>query len=303
MKKIIINKEELIELYKCHTTYEIADIFGCSALPIQKRLHEYGIPVKKRKYNVNQDFFKNWSSSMAYVFGYIAADGCLRPNKNTLSIKSIDYELLEHVRNEMSSNHKINTVDAVKPESHGFVLEIYSKEVIYDLQCLGLGPRKSLTLEFPNVPDMYFWDFMRGIMDGDGHVFPHKEHSRQIACSICGSRPFLTKLVKLLHVKLGATEYALNNQGKACSFAIYGKYAYMFLKKVYQTEFYALSRKKRTAIASIENYERDHFCSTCGQSIGKAHMRQKYCTQCKVVIQRKANRNSIRKRKARSITW
>ncbi len=52
----------------------------------------------------------------------------------------------------------------------GHRLQIGSR-VLYDkLLALGLTPRKSLTLSALNVPDAWFRDFFRGVIDGDGNI-------------------------------------------------------------------------------------------------------------------------------------
>lgn len=50
-------------------------------------------------------------------------------------------------------------------------MRIGSKKVFHDLLKLGLTPRKSLTIKFPNdIPNKYFGHFIRGYFDGDGCV-------------------------------------------------------------------------------------------------------------------------------------
>ncbi|MDO8552752.1 MAG: LAGLIDADG family homing endonuclease [bacterium] len=59
---------------------------------------------------VNQDFFKRWSSEMAYVLGFFAADGNMIRNKrgaHFIAFYSNDRGLLEKVRATLVSDHKI----------------------------------------------------------------------------------------------------------------------------------------------------------------------------------------------------
>src|SRR3989344_557095 len=56
------------------------------------------MPIYKMK---NEDFFKRWSSEMAYVLGFFAADGSMIPHKNGghyIEFTSTDRILLEHVQ-------------------------------------------------------------------------------------------------------------------------------------------------------------------------------------------------------------
>ncbi len=62
---------------------------------------------------INQDFFKDWSSNMAYVLGYITADGCIacrkdrKKNPYILDITSVDLEHLNKIKKILKSEYKI----------------------------------------------------------------------------------------------------------------------------------------------------------------------------------------------------
>jgi len=71
---------------------------------------------------VNRDFFKNWSPHMAYVLGFLYADGCIidaRKSSRSCYIKfsNNDKELLDQIRWAMKSSHKIYSR---KPHWHKF---------------------------------------------------------------------------------------------------------------------------------------------------------------------------------------
>ena len=38
----------------------------------------------KRKYNITENYFKTWSNNMAYILGFIAADGVIQKKINVL---------------------------------------------------------------------------------------------------------------------------------------------------------------------------------------------------------------------------
>lgn len=137
---------------------------------------------------------------MAYIFGFIAADGCLIEYKNGyhgIDITSKDIELLKGIKDEMSSEHKIGK------KERGYRLQIRNKTIYSDLLNLGLTPRKSKSITFPKVPRKFLHDFIRGCFDGDGSVFmwrdPRWRHSLQIRTTFSsGSYPFLNDLKKQL---------------------------------------------------------------------------------------------------------
>ncbi len=162
----------------------------------------------------NKHFFKKWSSEMAYVLGYFAADGCMFVNprgSHFIDFTSIDRELIEKVKQCLDSRHLLSVHNKDNKNSHWktrFRLQVGSKVMFKDLLELGLTPRKSKTLKFPSVPDKYLADFIRGYFDGDGCVFygyykrndrKNKTFQYRIGTSFaCGSKEFLTKLHALL---------------------------------------------------------------------------------------------------------
>ena len=135
------------------------------------------------RYKFNKDFFKKWSHEMAYVLGFMYADGNIVDSvvsrTQYVSFDSTDRDILESMKVALSSNHKIQ----VKPEKvmihpNGtyksreiFKLRIGSRKMFDDLIKLGVTPRKSLTIKFPsNIPSNCFGHFIRGYFDGDGCV-------------------------------------------------------------------------------------------------------------------------------------
>src|SRR3989338_3081398 len=122
---------------------------------------------------LNKDFFKQWSPEMAYVLGYIAADGAITIGKrgnHYLDVISTDRELPDLVQNLLRSNHKISVRDGNPKWKPRYRLQIGSKELVEDLAYIGIFPKKAKRLPMPNVPSEYFYHFVRGYFDGDGNV-------------------------------------------------------------------------------------------------------------------------------------
>lgn len=139
---------------------------------------------------VNKDFFKKWSREMAYVLGFFAADGYITVNKRGgqfWSIQIVDKDLLQKIKETVDSDHKISTMlrrDKIisKKIYKIFRLQIGSKEMCNDLRKLGMRENKTKSLSVPDVPQKYFFDFVRGYFDGDGNVWKgllHKERKTQ----------------------------------------------------------------------------------------------------------------------------
>lgn len=155
-----------------YSTNDIAAHFDVSTRAIRLRYKIIGIDVSHLRrppvYAVNERFFDTWSSDMAYTLGFILTDGCV--SGNTLSIAQAVPEPLEAIKRMMASEHPIR-----KDNNHGhtlYTLNISRKSIVKALAKRGIHEAKSLTVELPIVPDEYFSDFLRGVIDGDGWAHP-----------------------------------------------------------------------------------------------------------------------------------
>ncbi len=127
------------------------------------------------KYFVNEEFFSNWGQEMAYVLGYIYADGSIYPSVrgSYFNVTSIDRSTIFKIKKWLKSKHIIQKKKSTW--SNGkiqYVLKIGNKKVYQSLENLGLHPSKSLSIKFPkNIPEKYLSHFIRGYLDGDGCVY------------------------------------------------------------------------------------------------------------------------------------
>ncbi len=121
-----------------------------------------------------EHFFDYWSKDMAWVLGYFVADGSMYISKtggHYIDFTSIDIELIQLVKSLMSTNNKIGSYLPKKGKNQiRYHLQIGSKKLFQKLIELGITPRKSLTILCPKIPDQFFWHFLRGYFDGDGHA-------------------------------------------------------------------------------------------------------------------------------------
>jgi hypothetical protein len=142
---------------------------------------------------------------MAYVLGVIYTDGNLRANnlrsgnqKETIGVSRFtvyqkEPELLCKILALMGSNAKL-----LRSKQPLYYFHINDEGIYDDLLKLGLTPRKSLTLEFPPVPDFCLRDFIRGCWDGDGSVYFEKAGAGQ-ASFVSGSLKFIEGMI--VHLK------------------------------------------------------------------------------------------------------
>jgi hypothetical protein len=149
----------------------------------------------QKAYTINDDFFKVWSCDMAYILGLWWADGCIYKNIFTISLHVKDRQLLKNILGVMESDSVLRkTGDNVR-------FEIVSRAIVSDIINLGGQPRKSLVAKFPEIPEKYLSDFIRGYWDGDGTIHIHNKKYYISGC-VSGSKEFVYKLSDVLKMNI-----------------------------------------------------------------------------------------------------
>lgn len=119
-----------------------------------------------------------WSAEFAYVIGLIAADGNLSPDGRHITFTSKDLELAvlfkQYLKHEGKIGKKSRGGDG---EKKYFVVQLGDVVFYKFLLSIGLTPKKSKTINKLKIPQKYFYDFLRGCIDGDGSIgsFIHPE--------------------------------------------------------------------------------------------------------------------------------
>lgn len=108
-----------------------------------------------------------WSAPLAYALGLAATDGCLVGDRRHVSFGSVDRELVDaFVRCVGRPSSHVS----VERGGRYFRAQLGDVELYRFLTMAGLTPRKSLTLGGLACPPEFFWDLVRGLIDGDGSV-------------------------------------------------------------------------------------------------------------------------------------
>jgi len=276
---------------------DIAQKLNRSKNSIRNKRIRLGINKKfSTIYSINSDFFKYWNNKMAYILGYIFADGSIRIRKSgmELSIKSIDFEILEAMNIKMKSNYPISKEST---ETGGiFRLSIYKGEIVEYLIKLGVIPRKSLMMTFPNIPDQDLFHFIRGYFDGDGHVRIIRNSLDIIFTS--GSESFLEDL-----------KYRLEGFGIKSSIRSPSKHSFYnlrilrenreyFVKMLYNNNAKLYLHRKKVVFDEFYQYyyPLKITCIDCGKEVKKTGKNQKRCKECAKQRHRELNRIAYKKR-------
>ncbi|MES2930519.1 MAG: hypothetical protein V4665_01930 [Patescibacteria group bacterium] len=113
-----------------------------------------------------------WRSNLAYAIGLLATDGCLSKDGLLIDLTSKDTEQLLNFSKCLGIYLPISR----KWNSTGDECSRiqFKNRIFYDfLLSIGLTPRKSLTMGKLDIPDEYFFDFLRGSFDGDGCFYSY----------------------------------------------------------------------------------------------------------------------------------
>lgn len=169
----------------------------------------------KRIYDVNENYFNNWSHSMAYILGFISADGSVNKEKSSLSIELQvrDKEILEYLQYQISPNSPIKTTK--KKNKEYCRLRINSVKLIQSLRQYNVIPNKTyvLRLDF-SIPNEYIGDYLRGLFDGDGWVYCRRNTIEVGFCS--GSPKFLDDIKE----RIGYGRIRIKTKGKFITYVL-----------------------------------------------------------------------------------
>ena len=118
-------------------------------------------------------FFTKESRLSAYWAGVILADGSLSRAGSILSLVSIDYDHLVSYCQDLKISPEVFVGTRTRPIS-----ENHSQQYVVKLSIPGLGPplskwgivpNKTYEFKSPHFNLQFFSNFLRGLLDGDGH--------------------------------------------------------------------------------------------------------------------------------------
>lgn len=88
--------------YTKNQIYSFCYHHGCKIKKITAAEKSNIQSANSRKWNINQDFFKTWSSDMAYIFGFWCADGCIYGGKMfDITIHNKDKYILKRIAEKL----------------------------------------------------------------------------------------------------------------------------------------------------------------------------------------------------------
>jgi len=151
------------------TRPEIAHKVGCSIQTVYKYQKKYNIHFPRWgtiKYPVNNEYFDRWSHNMAYILGFLIADGYIRKSTtdNNISvgihIHRQDIEIVNFIKSEISPSRPIHY------ESDAKIRFLFTaNHHLYErLGELGVFPNKTGKEFMPYIPSKYKGSWLNGVL-------------------------------------------------------------------------------------------------------------------------------------------
>ena len=115
-----------------------------------------------------------WNPALAYAVGLLTTDGNLSPDGRHIDFTSKDVELIETFKRCLNLTNRIT----IKIGGFGTIAHHiqFGDVVLYQwLLGIGLMPNKSKIIGTLSIPDEFFFDFLRGHLDGDGTIIKYPD--------------------------------------------------------------------------------------------------------------------------------
>ena len=143
-----------------------------------------------KSFTLNQHYFDSIDNpNKAYILGLIYSDGNISNGLDShyrlrITLQNGDKEILDRVKDELEFTGTVK-VRELKNKKTALMdnkpliaeLSISNKYMITRLKELGVVPAKSLICTYPNIPEEFDRDFIRGFFDGDGSIYERNEPS------------------------------------------------------------------------------------------------------------------------------
>lgn len=157
-----------------------------------------------------------WNPEIAYAVGLIVADGSLSKDGRHIDFTSKDLALVKLFQQCLEKEHcKIGTKQSGSSNSTYYRLQFGDKKFYDWLISIGIKANKSKSVAEISIPELYFFDFLRGVFDGDGTIYVSRDKrwrsaETKVMGFASGSMDFLIWLQKNLKVSLHTTGFITN---------------------------------------------------------------------------------------------
>lgn len=113
------------------------------------------------------------SPEVAYAIGLIATDGNLSNDGRHIDLTSKDREQLRTFMRCLGLDVTITTKISGYTKKQVPRIQFSDVKLYRFMTKIGLSPAKTKTLSSLKIPRKYYYDFLRGHLDGDGHFYSY----------------------------------------------------------------------------------------------------------------------------------
>lgn len=196
-----------------------------------------------------------WSPDFAYAIGLLVTDGNLSPDGRHINFTSKDKELVIRFRKTLGLQNSIGLKARAKEKEKKYFLVQFGDVNFYKfLMNIGLMPKKSKILSALDIPDEYFFDFLRGHFDGDGTFYSYwdprwRSSYMFYTCFISASKNHIYWLQDKISVFLNIKGHITKSSGHACYQLKYAKSdSLKLLERLYYSKKIPHLKRKRLKI-------------------------------------------------------
>lgn len=199
-----------------------------------------------------------WSADFAYAIGLLVTDGNLSPDGRHLAFTSKDDEQIKNFMTALGIENKIGR--KVSGYDRRFQPSVQFGDVLFYrfLLDIGLMPNKSRMIGAVKIPKEYFFDFLRGHLDGDGCFYSYYDprwrssfmfYTTFVSASIAHIEWLRSEIFKFLAVRGHIT-----GRGNARAYQL--KYAKAESLKILESVYYdkeviCLTRKREKILKAL----------------------------------------------------
>lgn len=216
---------------------------------IQKRNYTESKQIK-RLYELDDNFFKVQNANMAYILGFIAADGnvALKENSISIQLQKSDEQIVQDIKNITKSTRPLDYY--LTNAGHETVkFQVWSAEWKKDLAVYNIIPHKTFILKPPIfLNSKYYIDYIRGYFDGDGSISYRSDNVKRCSWEIIGMSREVIEWIK---------NVLLEQYGIICTNGITMRYTNNN-EKVYKVGYY--SKEKIQKLYNALYYEENCLC-------------------------------------------